>query len=149
MHLLISASSGGTVYQWYLNGVIIPGATSQNYGVKEKGNYTVMITDANGCTAVSDAFIATGISTLENEAAIDIFPNPSSGNFTLNLTVVQKDNYQIALKNILGQVIYTESLNNFKGIYSKQFDLSAHGKGVYTLSLMNTNGQQVKKIIVQ
>jgi hypothetical protein len=142
-------ASPATSYQWYLNGTPIPGATVQTYTIKEKGTYTLIVTDANGCTATSDAFVATGISTLENEALLDIFPNPSTGNFTFNLTVIQKDNYQISLKNILGQVIYNENLNNFKGTYNKQFDLSAYGKGVYTLTLINTAGQQVKKIIVQ
>jgi zinc-dependent metalloproteinase lipoprotein len=152
----ISTSNGvdlsaptATSYQWYLNGAIIPGATSQTYTIKEKGSYTLIIKDVNGCSAVSDAFIATGISTLENEVSMDIFPNPSTGSFTFNLTVIQKDNYQVAVKNVLGQVICTESLNNFKGTYTKQFDLSAYGKGVYSLTLMNASGQQVKKIIVQ
>jgi zinc-dependent metalloproteinase lipoprotein len=138
-----------TSYQWYLNGTPIAGATSQTYTIKEKGSYTVIIKDANGCSAVSDAFLATGISTLENEVTMDIFPNPSTGSFTVNLTVIQKDNYQVAVKNVLGQVIYTESLTNFKGSYTKQLDLSVYGKGVYTLTLIKASGQQVKKIIVQ
>jgi zinc-dependent metalloproteinase lipoprotein len=142
-------ASPATSYQWYLNGTPIPGATAQTYTIKEKGTYTLIITDANGCTSTSDAFIATGISTLENEAYIDIFPNPTTGNFTLNLTVTQKDDYQISLKNVLGQVICNENLNNFKGTYNKQFDLSVYGKGVYTLTLIDTAGQQIKKIIVQ
>jgi zinc-dependent metalloproteinase lipoprotein len=142
-------ASSGTSYQWFLNGTLIPGATSQTYSVKEKGSYTVIITDANGCSATSDPFIVTGISTLENQVSFDVFPNPNNGSFTFNLTVIEKDNFQIQLKNILGQVLYSENLNGFKGNYNKQFDLSVFGKGVYTLTVMNAKGQQVKKIIVE
>lgn len=142
-------ASSGTSYQWFLNGNLIQGATSQTYTVKEKGNYTVMITDANGCSTTSDPYVVTGISTLENKAAFEIFPNPSSGIFTFNLTITEKDNYQVQLKNVLGQVLHNENLNNFKGTYVKQFNLSAYGKGVYILTLSNSHGQQVKKVIVE
>lgn len=144
----LSASSGSS-YQWFLNGNPIQGATSQTYAIKEKGNYTVTVTDANGCSATSEPYIATGIATLENEAVFDIFPNPTNGIVIFNLTVIEKNNFQVQLKNMLGQVLYTENLSNFKGNYTKQIDLSAFGKGVYTLTLMNASGQQVKKIIVE
>lgn len=142
-------ATGGGSYQWYLNDKPISGATTSKYTVKEPGNYTVIVTDANGCTNVSEPYVATGISTLANQAAIEIFPNPSNGSFTMNLSIIEKNNYQIQLKNVLGQILYSESLNNFKGDYNKQFDLSTYGKGVYMLSLVNENGQQVKKIIVE
>jgi zinc-dependent metalloproteinase lipoprotein len=142
-------ASSGTSYQWFLNGNKISGATAQTYTVKEKGNYTVMITDANGCSAVSDPTVITGISALENQAFFEVFPNPSNGSFTFNLNVIEKGDYQIQVKNMLGQQLYSESLNNFKGTYNKQFDLSVYGKGVYVLTLMNASGQQIKKIIVE
>lgn len=142
-------SSPANSYQWYLNGNAISGATSQTYTVKDKGNYTVKVTDANGCVNTSDPVVITGIATLENQAFVDVFPNPSTGVFTFNLNVIEKGDYQIQLKNMLGQQLYNENLTNFKGSYSKQFDLSAHGKGVYVLSLTNAAGQQIKKIIVE
>ncbi len=145
---LVLTASPGSSYQWYLNGTPIQGATAQTYTIKEKGSYTVIVTDANGCGATSDPFISTGLSTLENQASFEIFPNPSNGTFTMNMIVTEKNNYKVQLKNMLGQVLYTENLDNFKGAYIKQFDLSVYGKGVYTLNLQTATGQQVKKIIV-
>ena len=40
-------------YQWYLDGVIINGATNQNYTATESGAYTVYVTDAFGCSKMS------------------------------------------------------------------------------------------------
>ena len=142
-------SSTANSYQWGLNGNPIAGATSKNYTIKEKGTYTVTITDANGCSTISDPYVATGISSLENEAEFEIFPNPNNGTFTFDLTAIEKNNYQIQVKNVLGQTLYNENLNNFKGKYTKQFDLSVYGKGVYTLTLIDATGQLVKKIIVE
>lgn len=145
----LTTSSTGVSYQWFFNGNKIAGATSQNYTPKEKGNYTVTITDANGCTNTSDAFVVTGISRLENQASFEIFPNPGDGHFTFNLNIIEKGDYQIQLKNVLGQVIYNENLSSFKGTYTKQFDLTSYGKGVYIVTLLNAYGQEVKKLIVE
>lgn len=49
-------SSPAASYQWYLNGIPLPGAVSQQIGLRGKGQYTVQITDDNGCIASSDFF---------------------------------------------------------------------------------------------
>ena len=49
--LTIPASSN---YQWMLNGVVIPGATSQIYNAPVAGIYSVRITDFNNCRKFSD-----------------------------------------------------------------------------------------------
>ena len=145
---ILTASSGAS-YKWLFNGVEEPGATSQTFKSKGNGTYVVIVTDANGCSATSDPLVITGITTFANQASIDVFPNPGTGNFTLKLSITEKGNYEICLKNVLGQTLSTETLSNFKGDYNKQFDLITYGKGVYMLSLIHANGQQVKKIIVE
>ena len=44
-------SSFGYSYKWFLNGNIIPGATSQQIIISQTGNYSVELTDSNGCPA--------------------------------------------------------------------------------------------------
>jgi hypothetical protein len=52
--LVSSATSGN---QWLKNGVVIPGATSQTYLPSTSTNYSVITTDANGCSSLpSDPF---------------------------------------------------------------------------------------------
>ncbi|OYU55558.1 MAG: hypothetical protein CFE25_11625 [Chitinophagaceae bacterium BSSC1] len=43
--------------QWYLGGVLINGATSQNLTVKTSGSYTLKVTNASGCSAMSTAVV--------------------------------------------------------------------------------------------
>src|SRR6185436_19274211 len=50
---LNSSSASGN--QWYLNGNPIGGATNQNYVATASGNYTVTITDGNGCASAASA----------------------------------------------------------------------------------------------
>ena len=51
---LLSSNADG--YQWYLNGIMLSGETSQIFSILGDGAYTVEITDANGCTAMSNVF---------------------------------------------------------------------------------------------
>lgn len=60
------ASSGVTLstgvysgYQWRYNGTPISGATQQMYFATSSGNYSVTITDTNGCQSTSSAFAVT------------------------------------------------------------------------------------------
>ena len=46
-------ASPGITYQWYLNGVAIPGATQQMYFPTTFGNYTVQIINSKGCFSTS------------------------------------------------------------------------------------------------
>ena len=47
----LTASFGYAYYQWYVNGVVVPGITSVSYTATTTGNYTVTGTTADGCTS--------------------------------------------------------------------------------------------------
>lgn len=46
-----SGGGGGFTFQWYNGGVLMPGETSALLAAICPGNYNVVVTDANGCTA--------------------------------------------------------------------------------------------------
>lgn len=60
---MVLSSSAAEGYQWYLDGTPIPDATEQAHAPLVNGTYTVMITDANGCSAISGPFFfgSTGV----------------------------------------------------------------------------------------
>lgn len=56
----LTASTGvGLIYQWSKNGVPISGQFNSTYAAKTTGNYSVLITNANGCTAHSNIITVT------------------------------------------------------------------------------------------
>ena len=65
-------------YQWCLNGVAIPGATSSVYVESAFGDYTVIVSDGNGCTDTSLVFMVTDHTRVVNVNIMDIrlYPNP-------------------------------------------------------------------------
>jgi len=52
---LNASTSNGTSYVWKLNGNTISGATNTFYAASVAGNYTVLITNSNACTSLSNA----------------------------------------------------------------------------------------------
>ena len=147
---LTLTSSSATGNQWYLNGVLIPGATSQNYTVTSNGNYTVVVTVA-GCSSSASAVtsvINVGIEDSANLFGLMVYPNPNDGNFNVSFNALAKSDYTIELHNTLGQIVYKEELKAHSGAYSKKFNVVEYGKGTYTITLTNSENETVKRIIV-
>jgi hypothetical protein len=146
----VLTSTPATTYQWYLNSVLIPSATSQTYNMTQSGNYSVCITDANGCSSCSKVYPTnfTGIEDMLTNGTLGVFPNPNQGEFDINFDLDKKDNYMIEITNELGQVVYKEKLEDFVGHYSHRFDMRDQGAGMFMFTLKNSTGRSVKKVIV-
>ncbi|MBK5284122.1 MAG: hypothetical protein JJE25_01860, partial [Bacteroidia bacterium] len=87
---LVSDAASG--YQWYFSSILIPGANSQSYHPTQNGNYSVVITDVNNCTASSSdyPFVITGMSAPDGADEVLIYPNPAT-----NKIIVQSLKFKI------------------------------------------------------
>ena len=78
--LTSSAASGN---QWYLNGNPLQGATGQNYTYTTGGNYTVTVTNSNGCGSSSAILTALRMADIDLGNSINFYhriaPNPVNG----------------------------------------------------------------------
>lgn len=65
-------------YQWFRNGVAIPGATAQNYTATRDGYYSVVVTDLAGCSATSPVQLITALDVTQpgGAIAVKLYPNP-------------------------------------------------------------------------
>ena len=74
--------------QWYLNGNAISGATSHVLIAQQTGDYSVAVTDSNGClTTSSKTTVAVGIQDINADGRISVYPNPlAQGSWNLSVT---------------------------------------------------------------
>ena len=72
---------------------------------------------------------------MEEEYNMYIYPNPSSGGFTLEF--ISNGIIDIYITNLLGDKILSHSLNT-NGNHNMDLDLSKYPKGIYNL-FVNTN----------
>lgn len=136
-------SSAGTAYQWYFNGAVIVGATSQTYTPTQNGDYTVYTSGPNGCYNVSAIYnyLITGIKSINpGENDIRIFPNPNTGNFRV---ILPQEDCKIVITNSIGQVVLQKTL---AGELEHDFQLSQ--SGVYFIEVSTQKAKFVKKMVV-
>lgn len=87
--------------------------------------------------------IATGLG--ENEPALDfdIYPNPASQNFIINLG--SSDDARITITNMLGETVYAETSSNTQLV---QVDLTTLSAGIYVVLVQKSGRAITKKLIV-
>ncbi len=114
-NVLTSSSTFGN--QWMLDNFLISGAINSNLSVHQSGCYSVMVNDNNGCTIRSDLSCISlqntnAANTFTN--AISLFPNPNNGTFTISN--LQAGIYELQIKNLMGGLLYSQSINQASSI---------------------------------
>ncbi len=113
--------------QWFLEGDLIPGATSQVYIPLETGNYQVQITDQNGClSSLSEVYFfqMVGIKDTSGKLPVHFSPNPTTGIIKSDGAIASRGNYALMIVDILGNII-------FNAENPTDIDISDQENGVY------------------
>ena len=80
---------------------------------------------------------------------LDVYPNPSRDIFNVTFVAEDIQDLEVRVINVVGEVVYTEALEQFVGEYTKQIDLTDNSKGVYFLEITTNSGVVNKKLIIQ
>ena len=134
---------GSAGYQWYRDGQAIPGATGGLYVANESGSYTVLVTDQNGCTALSLPVVVTvtGIDDME-EDRMSVYPNP---NATAMWNIAVSKGWigaECEVYNAEGRLVYQTRLYNQRS----EIELNV-ATGVYMLRISAGNRAITQKLM--
>jgi hypothetical protein len=147
----VLSSTAAANYQWFMNGLPISGATSQNYTATASGLYTVKTT-TGGCTVTSNEinFTATPVTNVDPSAiGLIVSPNPTiTGQFDIQLETSTRSNLYISLVNTVGQKVYRYNVPNFIGRLSYTVKPGKLSAGIYYLQVQHDKKMYVKKIVV-
>ena len=159
-------------YQWKRNGIDVVGANQPIYLAISSGNYQLKITKGslnawseiivvtvNNCKATqlqSNQELFPIINSSENIDSpelfqMKIFPNPSTGLFTieLNMASIKQEKISVSIINLLGEVVYYKEFLNLDNHLKErvEFDYSV-AAGIYTLQARIGNQVETTSIIL-
>jgi len=144
---VVLTASAGSSYVWST------GDTSKSITVSVSGRDSVMITGSDGCVSPSSRAIAITVNVCtdvlqETGLGIEklaVYPNPSSGSFTVNLPGINNELIVISATNALGQIVYQKLTT----AASYQVNLSECPNGIYFLTLLTSEGSFKSKIVLE
>lgn len=136
--------------------VTVSGTYFTDYLVKDFwGLYTIVYEAKDASNNVADKLTryvnvlqtVCNISVDENDLSqfVKVFPNPTRGEFNVEVNLPQATQLNISITNMLGEVIKTiEEAHTFGGTYS--CDLSNFSDGIYFVNIRTENGTTVQKV---
>ena len=94
-------------------------------------------------------YIVSPVSILEQENINNLFiyPNPVIDKLFVKFNAEVTDDYNINIYNVMGQVVYHETLHNFMGEYDNTFNLNNFAQGVYMLQIKSSKGIITRKVV--
>ena len=138
--------SGGTApytYQW------VTGHQTATVTGLEVGIYTVVITDANGCTTTGEVEVSIPVSVNDIEELVnfEVRPNPSSGEFEVLMEFDERMDAEIMIYDLVGKLVATYAPEAASQI-NQQVDIRGVAQGAYILSVKIGDKRLTRKIII-
>ncbi len=129
---------GPHTVMWYNN----PGLRTIKLIVTENGcpsQQKLVSVFVDNCTGVKDNF-----STKEFE----IIPNPSEGMINIKLNKTQFNFAKLQIINNLGQVVYSEQLQNITNNFTHEINLNQLGSGSYYVKISSNGKELIERLII-
>jgi PKD repeat protein len=152
---LTNTSTNATQYSWdFGDGTGADPTVNPIHVYSEVGTYTITLTAINyNCTTTTTQTIiveefGVGIGEILSNDHLNVYPNPNTGLFTVDLELDEPSEIEIEMNNILGQEVYQTTLPKQQR-WRKEFDLSSYVKGVYALSISTNKGVLQRRIILE
>ncbi len=151
--------TGGTIQ---LSGGLPAGGAYQGQGVNNNvfnpataGVGTHVITyaykDSTGCegTAKASIFVDVCLS-IKNKTAqhtLDVYPNPYTEKFTIELVVAKSAEFTIKLTNVLGETVKEIEKSYLTGVYKNEISTKELANGIYFITVQTADTKMVQRVI--
>ncbi|MCC7526389.1 MAG: PKD domain-containing protein, partial [Chitinophagaceae bacterium] len=134
-------------YQWYKNGVLIPGANAKKYKPRGYGRYKIAVTSvATGCYGEStEYFFVPEGQIYIGDIKIKISPNPGNGRAKLIFSKIPPKPIKVTIYDRVGRRILVTTMNNTVN----DIDLMAYAKGEYFVECILDDKRTIIPLVTQ
>lgn len=112
------------------------------------GDYMVTVTDENDCSTSEDVVVTVGITEIFAAMTIGVSPNPSNGDFVLNINGANGERINMNVLDGLGRIVIKDQLN-VVGTVRQDVNLNSQADGIYFLQLSAGTEMMTIKLIKQ
>lgn len=143
-----------SAYQWYLNGNPISanqGGNAQSLNAISPGSYVVKVSNASGCSALSDPFdlilSSSESGLLQFQEKFTVFPNPTQQEFQLRGTNMKAGEYYFELIDQFGKIVRRDRINFSGGTINQTFQIAEMTPGVYYLMVRHNDHYSTHRVV--
>ncbi len=142
---------GATNYLWNFGDGITSTEENPIHAYAGLGQYTVTLTATNECgsfTLTQTITITVGTNEIEAFESVIVTPNPSNGQFRLNINSSENLGVEMKVVDMLGRLVWSKPLEVSKGFFTQEISIDKPS-GQYLLILTSNNKLSIQKLIVQ
>jgi len=148
-----STSQGADSYAWNFGDGGTSNEANPVHVYDQSGAYTVTLTVTNDCGAAtleqSINVITVGTQEVPWLNDFEVYPNPGTGRFTLEMTGEPQKELEVALYNALGQRLRSEVVDFSSGDLTKVLDYTTLPSAAYTLRITAAGASKNVRLVIQ
>lgn len=156
MNGVLTTFVSGMKYEWFYEGVSIPGAIYDTLSIDKSGNYALKHTNPSGCSTTSpDIFITytpNWPNSVENVEMIfqsfNAYPNPAKSELTISFETYKKQDIIISIMDIYGKLVVSDFVPEIAGSFNHKLNLEEISTGIYFLNV-TIGGYSVNRKIIK
>ena len=135
-------------YQWYYNGLEVPGGTTFYLINPALGNYAVVVTTSYGCEIESEVLtIGVSVDELNAIEKLAIYPNPSSDLINVSIDITS-NSHELTIVDAQGSVVFSKQYTNLTS-NNLGVEIGNLSSGIYSVLLKEGDVKKVARLLVQ
>jgi hypothetical protein len=128
------------------------GDSSQTIVVDSAADYSVIVTDQNGCSNSDSITITLFVNVSEannSNGDLGLYPNPGKNQIQINIFSKSNQYASVSIINSNGQIVLDESLSLVPGKNNHQLNVSSLAAGVYFLQVVTKDNSKAVKLVIE
>jgi len=150
-------SVGADAWSWDFGDGFTSTTQNASHTYASSGTYTVCLTSSSACASDNTCIVVTVVTVGLEESMLDnlkLFPNPTEGMLTVQLSAGVTEGLSFMVHNTLGEVVYRANEGDLKPFklngnqVTYNVDLRYLSDGLYLIQVLTENSTHIEEVII-